>query len=141
MQGQDTADSYSRTATTRINAARVLLFNTGQIATPPTGRVIDRNWRGHLLPNPPTPDPGSHRALPAALRRYPHPATQTIRHIRDALRRLVVWLTTRIRRSPPWPTYDREHAEEFLGWLGAPQPAPYRVRRWPCRIGRPSPSP
>jgi hypothetical protein len=43
---------------------------------------------------------------------------QTVRHFRDALRRLLLWL---LENHPEIISFDqlhREHAEEFLSWLG-----------------------
>lgn len=43
---------------------------------------------------------------------------QTVRHMRDALRRLVTWMTEAHPEMTSLAELHREHAEEFLRWLG-----------------------
>jgi len=44
---------------------------------------------------------------------------QTVRHSRDALRRLVTWMAQAHPEMNSLADLHREHAEEFLRWLGA----------------------
>jgi hypothetical protein len=43
---------------------------------------------------------------------------QTVRHFRDALRRLVTWIAATHPEMTSLAELHREHAEEFLCWLG-----------------------
>ena len=43
---------------------------------------------------------------------------QTVRHFRDALRRLVTWMVAAHPEMTSLADLHREHAEEFLRWLG-----------------------
>ena len=43
---------------------------------------------------------------------------QTVRHSRDALRRLVTWMAAAHPEMTSLADLHREHAEEFLRWLG-----------------------
>ena len=114
-----TAKGYFSTSITRLNAAHVLLFQIGQVAQPPAGRVDAGTWVDHLVPEigPPKVQAVVKRylllRLDASLDR-----PQTVRHIRDALRRLVVWMVHAHPEITTLADLHREHAEEFLRWLG-----------------------
>lgn len=87
---EDPAGSYFDTATVRVNAAHALLFNTGQIAVPTPGRAGRVDWAESVLPGEAPPK------VRAVVERYVRlrldadlDRPESIRHSRDALRRLV----------------------------------------------------
>ena len=89
-----TADGYLRSAIARLHAVHVLLFDLGQVDRPPTGRVGAGSWVDHLAP------PDAPPKIRAVIERYLRlhldanlDRPQTVRHARDALRRLVTWMT------------------------------------------------
>jgi hypothetical protein len=91
---QDPSKAYFATAIARLHAAHVLLFNIGQVQEPPTGRIGAGTWVDRLAPECTPPK------IRGVLERYLRlhlqanlDRPQTVRHARDALRRLV-------RRSP-----------------------------------------
>ncbi len=114
--GQPAADptgNYFKTAIARLHAAHVLLFHIGQVDQPPSNR-IDR-----LAP------PGAPPKIRAVIERYLRlhldanlDRPQTVRHFRDALRRLVVWLAQAHPDIANLDQLNRDHAEQFLRWLG-----------------------
>ena len=117
---QDPAKAYFATAITRLHAAHVLLFHIGQVDRPPTGRVDAGTWVQQLTP------PGTPPRIRAVVERYLRlhldanlDRPQTVRHSRDALRRLVEWLAATHPEITNLDQLHREHAEEFLRWLGA----------------------
>lgn len=90
----DPAKAYFATAIARLHAAHVLLFHIGQIDRAPTGRIDAGSWVEYLAPT------GTPPKIRAVIERYLRlhldanlDRSQTVRHFRDALRRLVVWLT------------------------------------------------
>jgi len=114
-----TADGYLRTAIARLHAVHVLLFDLGQLDRPPTGRVTAGNWVDHMAPADAPPK------IRAVIERYLRlhldanlDRPQTVRHARDALRRLVTWMTAEHPEMTSLADLHREHAEEFLRWLG-----------------------
>lgn len=117
---QDPAKAYFATAIARLHAAHVLLFHIGQVDRPPSGRVDAGTWVERLAP------PGAPPQIRAVIERYLSlhldanlDRPQTVRHFRDALRRLVEWLATAHPEITNLSQLHREHAEEFLRWLGA----------------------
>jgi len=115
----DSARDYFRTAIARMHAVQVLLFNIGQIDRAPAGRIDAGTWTDHLAP------PQAPPTISAVIERYLrlHLAAnldrpQTVRHSRDALRRLVQWLTSTHPEITNFNQLHREHAEEFLRWFG-----------------------
>jgi integrase len=117
---QDPAKAYFATAIARLHAAQVLLFHIGQVDRAPTGRVDAGSWIEHLAPA------GAPPRIRAVIERYLRlhldanlDRPQTVRHFRDALRRLVEWLAATHPETTNLSQLHREHAEEFLRWLGA----------------------
>jgi hypothetical protein len=117
----EVADGYLRSAIARLHAVHVLLFDLGQIDQPPTGRVTAGSWVDRLAP------PGAPPKIRGVIERYLRlhldanlDRPQTVRHARDALRRLVTWMTQSHPETASLADLHREHAEEFLGWLGTP---------------------
>lgn len=120
--GQPTADpagNYFKTAIARWHAAHVLLFHIGQVDQPPAKRIDADSWVDRLVP-PETPP-----RIRAVVERYLHlhldanlDRPQTVRHFRDALRRLIVWLGQAHPEITSLDQLHREHAEQFLRWLG-----------------------
>ena len=115
----DSARDYFSTAIARMHAVQVLLFNVGQIDQAPSGRIDAGTWTDHLAPSQAPP------RIRAVIERYLrlHLAAnldrpQTVRHSRDALRRLVHWLTSTHPEVTNLNQLHREHAEEFLRWFG-----------------------
>lgn len=115
----DPAKAYFATAIARLHAAHVLLFHIGQIDREPTGRIDAGSWVEHLAPT------GTPPKIRAVIERYLRlhldanlDRPQTVRHFRDALRRLVVWLTAAHPEITNLAQLHREHVEEFLRWLG-----------------------
>ena len=115
----ETADGYLRSAIARLHAVHVLLFDLGQVDRPPTGRVTAGSWADRLAP------PGAPPKIRAVIERYLRlhldanlDRPQTVRHARDALRRLVTWMGEAHPEMASLVDLHREHAEEFLGWLG-----------------------
>ena len=97
----------------------VLLFHIGQVHEPPRGRVNAGTWVDHLAPDFAPPK------IRAVLERYLRlhlqanlDRPQTVRHARDALRRLVTWMAQAHPEMASLAELHREHAEEFLRWLG-----------------------
>jgi integrase len=116
---QDPSKTYVATAIARLHAAHVLLFNIGQVPEPPTGRVDAGTWVDRLAPEFAPPK------VRAVLERYLRlhlqanlDRPQTVRHARDALRRLVTWMREAHPEMTSLAELHREHAEEFLCWLG-----------------------
>jgi len=98
----------------------VLLFNVGQVNEPPIGRINAGSWVDHLAPDCAPPK------IRAVLERYLRlhlqanlDRPQTVRHARDALRRLVTWMASAHPEMDSLAALHREHAEEFLRWLGS----------------------
>ncbi len=114
-----TAAGYLRSAIARLHAVHVLLFDLGQLDRPPTGRVGTGTWVDQLAP------PGAPPKIRAVIERYLRlhldanlDRPQTVRHARDALRRLVTWMTDAHPEMTSLAELHREHAEEFLRWIG-----------------------
>jgi hypothetical protein len=102
-----------------LNAVHVLLFDLGQADRPPTGRVTAGSWMDRLAP--PDAPPKIHAAIERYLRLHLDAnldRPQTVRHARDALRRLVAWMSETHPEMTSLADLHREHAEEFLRWLG-----------------------
>src|SRR4029453_9657765 len=84
----------------------------------PSRPATDRTRHRWQLDEPARPargaaeDPRRHRALSTSA-----PA-QTVRHARDALRRLVTWMVQAHPEITSLADLHRQHAEEFLRWLG-----------------------
>jgi integrase len=119
-QGEDPVTSYLRTAVGRLHATHVLLFDIGQVDRTPIGRTSPGHWTNSLAPA------GAPPKITAVVERYLRlhldanlDRPQTVRHARDALRRLVRWLTAAHPGITSLAELHREHAEEFLRWLGA----------------------
>lgn len=117
---QDPAKAYFATAIARLHSAHVLLFHIGQVDRPPAGRVDAGSWVQRLAPA------GTPPRIRAVVERYLRlhldanlDRPQTVRHARDALRRLVEWLAATHPEITNLAQLHREHAEEFLRWLGA----------------------
>jgi integrase len=117
---KDPAKAYFATAIARLHAAHVLLFHISQVDRPPAGRADAGSWVERLAPA------GTPPRIQAVIERYLRlhlsanlDKPQTVRHARDALRRLVRWLATTYPEITSLGQLHREHAEEFLCWLGA----------------------
>jgi site-specific recombinase XerD len=115
----DVADGYLRSAIARLHAPHVLLFDLGQVDRPPTRRVTAGSWVDRLGP------PGAPPKMRAVIERYlclrlnaNLDRPQTVRPARDALRRLVTWMGEAHPEIASLADLHREHAEEFLRWLG-----------------------
>ncbi len=115
----EVANGYFASSIARLHAVHVLLFHIGQIQQPPTGRINAGSWVDHLAPDFAPPK------IRAVLERYLRlhlqanlDRPQTVRHFRDALRRLVTWMAEAHPEMTSLTELDREHAEEFLRWLG-----------------------
>ena len=115
----EVANTYLRSAIARLHSVHVLLFHTGQVHEPPRGRVNAGTWVDHLAPDFAPPK------IRAVLERYLRlhlqanlDRPQTVRHARDALRRLVTWMAQAHPEMASLAELHREHAEEFLRWLG-----------------------
>ena len=114
-----TAEGYLRSAIARLHAVHVLLFDLGQLDRPPTGRVTAGSWVDQLAP--PEAPPKIRTVIERYLRLHLDAnldRPQTVRHSRDALRRLVTWMTNAHPEMTSLADLRREHAEEFLRWLG-----------------------
>jgi hypothetical protein len=115
----ETADGYLRSAIARVHAVHVLLFDLGQVDRPPTGRVTAGSWMNQLAP--PEAPPKIRAVIERYLRLHLHAnldPPQTVRHARDALRRLVTWMVQAHPEITSLADLHRQHAEEFLRWLG-----------------------
>src|SRR5918996_2489709 len=111
----EVADGYLRSAIARLHAVHVLLFDLGQVDRPPTGRVTAGSWVDRLAP------PGAPPKIRGVIERYLRlhldanlDRPQTVRHARDALRRLVTWMDEEHPEMVSLADLHREHAEEFL---------------------------
>ncbi len=116
----DPAGDYFKTAIARLHCAHVVLFHTGQVDRPPANRIDAGTWVDHLAPDQAPPRIG------AVVERYLRlhldanlDRPQTVRHFRDALRRLVAWLGQAHPEITSLGQLRRGHAEEFLRWLGS----------------------
>ena len=114
------ADGYFASAISKLHSAHVLLFNIGQVQQQPSGRSGAGSWVDHLAPESAPPK------IRAVLERYLQlhlqanlGRPQTVRHARDALRRLVTWMIQAHPEMDSLADLHREHAEEFLRWLGS----------------------
>jgi integrase len=115
----EVANRYLRSAIARLHSVHVLLFHIGQVHEPPTGRVDAGMWVDHLAPD--CAPPKVRAVLERYLRLHLHAnldRPQTVRHARDALRRLVTWMAEAHPEMSSLAELHREHAEEFLRWLG-----------------------
>jgi len=115
-----TANTCLRSAIARMHAVHVLLFDLGQLDRPPTGRVAAQTWVDHLAPQLTPPN------IRTVIERYLRlhldanlDRPQTVRHAHNALRRLVTWMADAHPEMASLADLHREHAEEFLCWLGA----------------------
>ena len=115
----DPAETFRRSATARINGAHLLLLTIGQVDAAPPGRVDAGSWTSRLAPA------GTPPKMTAVIERYLRlhldanlGREQSVRHFRDALRRLVLWLREAHPEITSFDQLDRKHAEEFLRWLG-----------------------
>ena len=114
-----TAAGYLRSAIARLHAVHVLLFDLGQLDRPPTGRVTAGTWVDQLAP--PDAPPKIRNVIERYLRLHLDAnldRPQTVRHARDALRRLVTWMAQAHPQMTSLAELHREHAEQFLRWLG-----------------------
>lgn len=109
------AGTYFNTAIARLHSAHVLLFHIGQVDQPPSKRIDAGTWTDRLVPT------GASPQICAVVERYlrlhlgAHPdRPQTVRHFRDALGRLVVWLARAHPNITKLDQLHREHAEQFL---------------------------
>lgn len=116
---KDSAGAYFATAIARLHSAHVLLFHTGQVDRPPSGRIDAGTWVDNLVPGSTPPQ------IRAVIERYLRlhldanlDRPQTVRHSRDALRRLVEWLSAAHPEITNLAQLHRVHAEEFLRWFG-----------------------
>jgi integrase len=107
------------TALVCLHAAQSVLFHTGQVDQPPPGRRDQQNWANALVPAA-TPE-----RIAAVVERYLRlkleaslDRPQTVRHARDALRRLLAWLAGAYPEMETLADLTRRHGEEFLRWLG-----------------------
>jgi hypothetical protein len=115
----EVANGYFASAIAKLHSVHVLLFHAGQVQEPPAGRVNAGSWVDHLAPHFAPPK------IRAVLERYLRlhlqaslDRPQTVRHSRDALRRLVTWMAEAHPEMTSLAELHREHAEEFLRWLG-----------------------
>ena len=115
----EVANGYFASSIAKLHAVHVLLFHIGQVQQPPTGRINAGSWVDHLAPDFAPPK------IRAVLERYLRlhlqanlDRPQTVRHVRDALRRLVTWMAEAHPEMTSLAELHREHAEEFLRWLG-----------------------
>lgn len=115
----DPAGNYFKTAIARLHSAHTLLFHIGQIDEPPAKRIDAGTWSDQLAPLEAPP------RIRAVVERYLRlhldahlGRPQTVRHFRDALRRLVVWLGQAHPGITNVAQLHRGHAEQFLRWLG-----------------------
>jgi integrase len=111
---------YCSTALSRLHATHVVLFDIGQVDLTPPGRRDKGTWADRMVPVPAPP------RIAAVVERYlclkleaNLDRPQTVRHARDALRRLLVWLAETHPEIGTLAELTRAHAEEFLRWLGA----------------------
>ncbi len=114
------ASGYFASAIAKLHAVHVLLFNVDQVQQPPPGRIGAGSWTDHLAPTSAPPK------IRAVIERYLQlhldanlDRPQTVRHARDALRRLVTWMAQAHPEMHTLADLHREHAEEFLRWLGS----------------------
>jgi integrase len=115
----EVANGYFASSIARLHAVHVLLFHIGQIQQPPTGRINAGSWVDHLAPD--FAPPKIHAVLERYLRLHLQAnldRPQTVRHVRDALRRLVTWMAEAHPEMTSLADLHREHAEVFLCWLG-----------------------
>lgn len=112
---------YCSTALARLYATHMVLFDIGQVELAPPGRRDkgDWTWADRMVP------PAAPPRIAAVVERYLRlkleanlDRPQTVRHARDALRRLLVWLAEAHPETMTLAELTREHAEEFLRWLG-----------------------
>ncbi|WP_236581605.1 tyrosine-type recombinase/integrase [Rhodococcus sp. T7] len=115
----DPIEAFHHSLTRRINAAHLLLFTIGQVDAAPPGRVDAASWTTRLAPV------GTPPKMRAVIDRYLRlhleanlGREQTVRHSRDALRRLTSWLRGQHPEITSFDQLRRAHAEEFLRWLG-----------------------
>jgi hypothetical protein len=103
-----------------VHATHVLLFDIDQVDRTPVARIAAGGWSDHLAPADAPPK------IAAVMQRYLRlhldaklDRPQTVRHARDALHRLMRWLAAAHPAITSLAELHREHAEEFLCWLGA----------------------
>jgi hypothetical protein len=115
----DPAKSSVATALARLHEVHVLLFHIGQVQTPPRARIDAGTWTDRLAPQAAPP------RIRAVVERYLRlhldaslDRPQTVRHSRDALHRLVAWMSQAHPQMTSLAQLHREHAEEFLTWMG-----------------------
>lgn len=120
----DTTGGYSstqfvRTQLAKLHSSHSLLFNIGQVHNPPhVGARRPAGWQDRLLPEP---CPGAVRTVVErylALRLHGHyDRPQTVRLVREALRRLVNWLVENRPQLTSLGQLGRATVEDYLRWL------------------------
>lgn len=103
----------------QVTTTHLLLFTIGQVNTQPLRRSDTHSWHARLAPDWAPP------AMAAVIERYLRfhleanlGREQSIRHFRDALWRLVRWAVDHHPELTNFDQLTREHAEQFLAWLG-----------------------
>jgi integrase len=117
--GADAGQRYARLHLANVHTVHVLLFNIGQIAQPPTlGTTRRTGWQDRLLPEPCPP------VIRAVVERYLRhrlsanfDRPQTVRLVREGLRRLVNWLGREHPEITSLADLNRQLIEEYLRWL------------------------
>lgn len=110
---------FTRNHLAKLHAVHVLLFNIGQVAEPPSvGTAPRTTWTDRLLPETCPP------AIRDVIERYLRlrldaklDRLQTIRLAREALRRLVGWLSALHPEVTTLAELDRPLIEDYLRWV------------------------
>jgi integrase len=113
------AEAFRNLAIRQLHAVHVLLFNAGQTTVAPShGSAGPAPWTARLVPAAAPP------RVAAVLDRYLRlrleanlDRPETVRHMRDALHRLLRWLAEAHPEITSLDQLTRRHAEEFLCWL------------------------
>lgn len=119
MTGENAGERFARAHLAKVHCLHVLLFNMGQVTNPPTsGTRRRKSWEENLLPEPCPP------RIRAVVERYlrsrleaKFDRPQTVRIVREGLRRFVNWLGREHPGITSLAQLDRALIEEYLRWL------------------------
>ncbi|UTT69369.1 site-specific integrase [Arthrobacter sp. DNA4] len=119
MTGENAGERFTKAHLAKVHCLHVLLFNIGQVTSPPTsGTRRRKGWEENLLPEPCPP------RIRAVVERYLSTRLeaqldrpQTVRIAREGLRRFVNWLGREHPEVISLAQLDRTLVEEYLRWL------------------------
>ncbi|BCW77868.1 tyrosine-type recombinase/integrase [Arthrobacter sp. NicSoilB11] len=119
MTGENAGERFTRAHLAKVHCLHVLLFNIGQVTSPPiSGTRRRKSWEENLLPEtcPPRIRTVVERYLLTRLEAH-FDRPQTVRIAREGLRRFVNWLGREHPDITSMAQLNRTLIEEYLRWL------------------------